>query len=208
MTTLTRLIDPDAWHDDFFPPVTAWRMLARVAGILLLLFVWAVLGSAAAIGLVRLGCGQDLAILIGGLTPPFLLVLLNVAGLLNRSRGDLNNQKAFRRWIAGPSGQRRGLVPEHISQMQPRGHNAVMIAVTPDWSRQPASKRLADVGHWYLVWDVCRDARADRTALDLTILDPSGQEVGGSSAEGGGSVWVVVADLEGAVVPSTERLEG
>jgi hypothetical protein len=122
--------------------------------------------------------------------PPLLVVLLNIAGVFNRPRGDQRNLKAFRQWIAGAAGQRHGLEPQHLASLQPRGHNALTIEVTAAWLRQPADKRLADLNHWYLVWDFCRDDCADRTALELTIIDPSGQTVGGSSHEHDQRVWV------------------
>ncbi|WP_295402702.1 hypothetical protein [uncultured Thiocystis sp.] len=60
---------------------------------------------------------------------------------------------------------------------------------------------LADLSHWFIVWDVCRDAPADGTALNLTVMDQAGQAVGdpGSSPNGSGAVWVVSDDLAEAI---------
>ena len=195
LNILTHAIDHAAWRDDFFPPLHGRRILARAAGMVAVFLMWVVLAVALCIALIQLGVTVEIAALLGLLAPPLLVVALNVAGVFNRPRGDLKNLKAFRRWIAGPAGQRRGLAPEHLAQVSPQGHSALMIEVTPSWLEQPTDKRLADLNHWYVVWDFCRDEHADRSVLALTIRDQAGQAVGGSNADDGGSVWVVESGL-------------
>ena len=172
MTTLTRPIDPDLWRDDFFPPLSTWRILARAAAMVMVFLIWVVLAGLICVGLIRLGFTLEMAALVGVPAPPLLVVLLNMAGVFNRPRGDQRNLKAFRQWIAGPAGQRHGLEPEHLARLQPQGHNALTIEVTPAWLEQPADKRLADLNHWSVVWDFCRDDGADRTALKCIVKDP------------------------------------
>ena len=195
LNILRHAIDHGAWRDDFFPPLRGGRILARAAGMVAVFLVWVVLAVLLCIGLIRIGVMLEIAALTGLLTPPLLVVALNVAGVFNRPRGDLKNLDAFRRWIAGPAGQRRGLVPEHVASIQPQDHSALMIEVTPVWLEQPADKRLADLTHWYVVWDFCRDEHADRRALELTIRDRAGRAVGGSDPDDGGSVWVAEPGL-------------
>lgn len=197
METLTQPIDAGAWREEFFPPVNAWRLLVRLAGMVVIFLLWVALALATTVGLMRLGVMLELAALLGVLTPPLLVIALNIAGVFNRPRGHERTLKTFRRWIAGPAGQRRGLVPAHLGPVSPQGNNALMIEVAPAWLEQPADKRLADVSHWFVVWDFCRDDCADRTALNLTVIDQAGLTVGGSgsSPNGGEAVWVVGDNL-------------
>ena len=153
--------------------------------------LWVALAIMTTVGLMHLGAMLELAALLGVLTPPLLVVALNIAGVFNRPRGHEKTLKTFRRWIAGPAGQRRGLVPAHLGPVSPQGSNALMIEVAPAWLEQAADKRLADVSHWFSVWDFCRDDCADRMALTLIVRDSAGQEVGGSHADDGGTVWVL-----------------
>ena len=194
METLTQPIDASAWREDFFPPVNAWRLLVRLAGMVVLFLLWVALAIMTTVGLMHLGVMLELAALLGVLTPPLLVIALNIAGVFNRPRGHERTLKTFRRWIAGPAGQRRGLVPAHLGPVSPQGSNTLRIEVTPAWLEQPADKRLADVSHWFSVWDFCRDDCADRTALNLTVMDQTGLAVGGSgsSPNGGEAVWVLV----------------
>ncbi|TCT20814.1 hypothetical protein [Thiobaca trueperi] len=187
---LTRIIDTHSWHDEFFPPLTPARILARIAGMVAVFLTWVALSLLITIGLIRLGVGLEIAALPGLLVPPLTVMALNAAGIFNRPRGDQKNLKAFQRWITGPPGQQRGLSSAHLARIQPQGHNRLLVEVTPDWLAQPADKRLADLAHWHLVWDFCRDAHADNQALELTVTDQSGQILGGSSPDDGGSVWL------------------
>jgi hypothetical protein len=187
---LTQVIAPSRWRDDFFPPLNPARILARAAGMLAVFLTWVALSILITIGLIRLGIGLEIAALLGLLTPPLTVVALNVAGIFNRPRGAPKNLKSFQRWIAGPAGQRHELVPEHLARIQPQGHNRLLVEVTPAWLAQPADKRLTDLAHWYVVWDFCRDAHADHQTLELTVTDRSGQTIGGSSPDDGGSVWL------------------
>jgi hypothetical protein len=191
MNIISHSIDPSAWREEFFPPVNAWRLLVRLAGMVVIFLLWVALALATTVGLMHLGVMLELAALLGVLTPPLLVIVLNIAGVFNRPRGHARTLKTFRRWVAGPAGQRRGLVPAHLGRVSPQGNNALMIEVTPAWLEQPADKRLADVSHWFIVWDFCRDDCADRTALNLTVRDSTGQDVGGSHADDGGTVWVL-----------------
>ncbi len=82
-----------------------------------------------------------------------------------------------------------------------------MIEVTPAWLEQPADKRLADVGHWFIVWDFCRDDCPNRTRLELIVKDQAGQAVGGSSSDSdhGEAVWVLVDNPLGALDQASSR---
>ncbi len=187
---LTRIIDTHSWRDEFFPPLNLARILARIAGMLVVFLTWVALSLLITIGLIRLGIGLEIAALPGLLVPPLTVVALNAAGVFNRPRGDQKNLKAFQRWIAGPAGQRHGLSSAHLARIQPQDHNRLLIEVASAWLAQPADKRLADLAHWYVVWDFCRDAHADHQALELTVTDQSGQTIGGSNLDDGGSVWL------------------
>lgn len=193
MPTLTRPLDPHSWSDAFVPPMTPWRVLARIAGMVLVFVIWLVLTGLVCMGLVRLGLGLDTAALIGVPLPPLVVLALNSIGVFGRPRGARKTLEAFRAWIAGPGGRARGLVPEHIAGIEPRGDDALTIAVTPAWLAQTADKRLDDLAGWHAVWDFCRGGRADRTRLALTVRDQTGREVGGVAIEDGGSLWVVDA---------------
>lgn len=191
MPTLTRPYDPDLWSDAFYPPMTAWRVLARIGGMLLVFVIWLILTGLICAGLVRLGLGLDTAALIGVPLPPLVVLALNSAGVFNRPRGERKTLGAFRTWIAGPAGTARGLVPDHLARIEPRGDSALTLEVAPDWLEQPADKRLADIAGWYAVWNFCRGERPDRERLALQIRDQIGREVGGFVSADGGSIWVI-----------------
>ena len=170
--------------------MTAWRVLARIGGMLLVFVIWLVLTGLICAGLVRLGLGLDTAALIGVPLPPLVVLALNSVGVFNRPRGERKILESFRAWIAGPAGTARGLVPDHITRVEPRGDRAVTLEVAPDWLAQPADKRLADLAGWYAVWDFCRGERPDRERLALQVRDQTGREVGGFASADGGSFWV------------------
>lgn len=190
MPTLTRPYDPDPWSDAFYPPMTAWRALARIGGMLLVFVIWLLLAGLICIGLVRLGLGLDTAALIGVPLPPLVILALNSAGVFNRPRGERKTLESFRAWIAGPATRARGLVPDHLARIEPRGDSALTLEVAPAWLEQPADKRLDDLAGWYAVWDFCRGERPDQARLAMTIRDAAGREVGGFASADGGSFWV------------------
>jgi hypothetical protein len=61
-------------------------MLARLIGAVILLTVWIALGSLMAWLGVHVGLSVSAAVMLGGLTPPVTVIVVNVLGGFNRSR--------------------------------------------------------------------------------------------------------------------------